>query len=217
MQLNATQDRSAPARICPLGKALSYENSEVVRRFTQLYDVSFEEAADVFEETKKWLWLANQVEPGALSITDPLLIIDEMWHNFVLFTFDYTHYCPDCFGRYIHHAPTTQRDKEQRRKEFEDDPVRAAQEQASRLQRQCDLIASSLGGATLLKWYVDYSVRYDQAFFLNSRKAISAASSPPASLQSLASMVRGGRVSFPALARSGPAFDLGPSPMPRVT
>jgi hypothetical protein len=186
---------------CPLSKALSYENPEVVSRFTQLYDVSLEDAADVFVETRKWLWLASHVESGALSITDPLLIIDEMWHNFVLFTLDYTRYCSDCFGRYIHHAPTTQHDKERRRKEFEDDPVRAGEEQASRLQRQCDLIASSLGGATLLKWYVEYPARYDQAFFTNRRKALSPTSSTPPLLQGLASLVRGGRVSIDTLDR----------------
>ena len=201
MQLNAQQSGSASAPTCPLGKALSYENPEVVSRFVQLYDVSSEEAADVFVETKRWLWLASQVESGALSITDPLLIIDEMWHNFVLFTLDYTRYCTDCFGRYIHHAPTTQRDKERRRKAFEDDPVCAGQEHASRLQRQCDLIAAKLGGATLLKWYVDYPARYDQAFFASGRKAVSPACSPPASLQSLASLVRVGRVHIAALDR----------------
>jgi hypothetical protein len=119
-----------------------------------------------------------------------------MWHNFVLFTLDYTRYCIDCFGRYIHHAPTTQRDKERRRREFEDDPDRAGQEQATRLQRQCDLVAAKLGGATLLKWYVDYPARYDQAFFVHGRKPVSLTSSPPASLQSLASLVRGGRVAI---------------------
>ncbi len=201
MQLNAQQDGSARLPTCPLGKALSYENPEVVSRFTQLYDVSFEEAADLFMETKKWLWLASDVESGALSITDPLLIIDEMWHNFVLFTLDYTRYCTDCFGRYIHHAPTTQGDKERRRKEFEDDPVRAGQEQATRLQLQCDLIASRLGGATLLKWYVEYPARYDQAFFASSRKALSPTSSTPPSLQSLSSLVRGGRVHLSAHTR----------------
>lgn len=201
MQSNGQQSRSAVALSCPLGKALSYENPEVVGRFTQLYDVSFEQAADVFVETKKWLWLASQVESGALSITDPLLIIDEMWHNFVLFTLEYTRYCTDCFGRYIHHAPTTQHDKERRRKEFEDDPVRAGQEHASRLQRQCDLIAARLGGATLLKWYVEYPARYGHAFFASGRKAVSPAGSPPASLQSLASLVQVGRVQIETLDR----------------
>lgn len=201
MQPNAQPTRSAAAPTCPLRKALSYENPEVVSRFVHLYGVSFAEAADVFMETKKWLWLASEVDSGALSITDPLLIIDEMWHNFVLFTFDYTRYCTECFGRYIHHAPTTQRDKEQRRQEFEDDPVRAGQEQTSRLQRQCDLIATKLGGATLLKWYVDYPARYDQAFFATGRKAISPACSPPASLQNLASLVRVGRVHITSLGR----------------
>jgi hypothetical protein len=199
VQLNALEGGSISVPTCPLAKALRYENPEVVNRFGQLYDVSFEEAADVFVETKKWLWLASQVESGALSITDPLLIIDEMWHNFVLFTFDYTRYCIDCFGLYIHHAPTTQADKERRRKEFEDDPVRAAQERASKLQRQCDLIATRLGGATLLKWYVDYPVRYGQTFFATSHKAVSPACSPPASLQNLASLQRVGRVEIAAL------------------
>jgi hypothetical protein len=199
MHVDAQQSGSASAPTCPLDKAVSYENPEVVSRFVQLYEVTFEEAADVFMETKKWLWLASQVESGALSITDSLLIIDEMWHNFVLFTLDYTRYCNDRFGRYIHHAPTTLRDKERRRQAFEDDPVRAGHEHASRVQRQCDLIAAKLGGATLLKWYVDYPARYDHAFFASGRKAVSLACSPPASLQSLASLVRIGRVKIGAL------------------
>lgn len=179
---------------CPLSKALAYENLEIVQRFVQLYDVGVDEAADIFTETKKWLWLAGQEDSRELAITDPLLIIDEMWHNFVLFTLDYTQYCVDCFGHYLHHAPTTQQEKNRRRQAFKDDPVRATEEYASGLQRQCALIAAKLGGATLLKWYVDYPARYDTAFFAERRKAVSMSFPPSALLQSLAAHVRDGRV-----------------------
>lgn len=179
---------------CSLSKALSYDNDEVVKRFVQLYDISGDEASDIFVETKKWLWLASQVESHAIAIIDPLLIIDEMWHNFVLFTLDYTRYCLDCFGRYIHHLPTTQREKDRRKLQLKEDPTRAKEEQMLRLHRQCALIITKLGSATLLKWFVDYPERYNEQFFNNRRKFVSLSYVPPASLKTLASYFTAGRI-----------------------
>src|SRR5262249_54038232 len=33
------------------------------------------------------------------------LRVDEVWHQFVLFTWEYVKFCTQFFGRYIHHAP----------------------------------------------------------------------------------------------------------------
>lgn len=32
--------------------------------------------------------------------------VDEVWHTFILFTRDYTDFCNEVFGRYIHHQPS---------------------------------------------------------------------------------------------------------------
>ena len=102
--IEATMRRSD--KIYSLYEALEYQNDAVVYRFTPLWDVKFAEAKDLFLEAKRWLWLCAQLEEKRLMITTPLLIIDEMWHNFILFSREYMKYCQDYFGRYIHHAPT---------------------------------------------------------------------------------------------------------------
>jgi hypothetical protein len=179
---------------CPLEKALSYDNLDVVQRFLQLYDVSEEEAQDIFSETKKWIWLASQPDSNVLAIIDPLLIVDEMWHNFILFTHDYTRYCFDCYGRYIHHQPTTQGEKARRRQQLLVDPVGARDNATRRLHDQCALICAKLGSATLLKWFVDYPQRYDEAFLSTGRKQTKWSYAVPTSLQVLSDSVTAGRI-----------------------
>lgn len=179
---------------CSLNKAISYENYEVVHRFTRLYEISLDEANDIFLETKKWLWLAGQPKSHTITIIDPLIIIDEMWHNFILFTREYTNYCFDCYGRYIHHAPTTQREKDNRQKQLKEDSTRAREEQMQKLLQQCALISENLGAATLLKWFVEYPERYNEEFFNNRRKNVSIYYTPPPDLQALATHIKAGRI-----------------------
>ena len=35
----------------------------------------------------------------------PSLVVDDLWHEFILHTFDYTRFCQQAFGRYFHHTP----------------------------------------------------------------------------------------------------------------
>ncbi|MEJ7658804.1 MAG: hypothetical protein WKG07_03825 [Hymenobacter sp.] len=44
-------------------------------------------------------------------IPDDLLIIDEMWHNFILFTPAYHAFCQAHFQKYLHHVPATKQEK----------------------------------------------------------------------------------------------------------
>ena len=160
--------RSEEDREYSLDKALKYQNDEVVHRFTTLWDVSVAETQDLFLETKKWIWLYAQPEKPRLKITTPLLMIDEMWHNFILFSRDYMKYCYDCFGRYIHHAPIPHSEKKEEQKQDKVDPIGAA---AKRMQEQIEqygFIYQNLGVETLLKWYVEYPERYNEEFFKQS-------------------------------------------------
>jgi hypothetical protein len=42
-----------------------------------------------------------------LSVISPE--IDEVWHNFILFTREYNKFCESVFGKFIHHTPSTSR------------------------------------------------------------------------------------------------------------
>ncbi|MDJ0535879.1 MAG: hypothetical protein QNJ70_25890 [Xenococcaceae cyanobacterium MO_207.B15] len=95
-----------------LQEVILYQNNAVLNRFTEKWDLPFDEARDIFKETKKWLWLIayNQEIKDSivtLFIIQSPLIIDEMWHTFILFTKDYHKFCDKYFGYYIHHYPRT--------------------------------------------------------------------------------------------------------------
>jgi hypothetical protein len=64
---------------------------------------SAEEAAAYFDEVKKYLALCDDIQTHRLPMLSR--IVDEVWHQFVLFTAEYTLFSDRFFGRYMHHAP----------------------------------------------------------------------------------------------------------------
>jgi hypothetical protein len=65
---------------------------------------SADEAAALFTEVKRYLLLWH-IDPSK-SWQMHSLRIDEAWHQLVLFTHEYTAFCVDHFGRYLHHMPS---------------------------------------------------------------------------------------------------------------
>src|SRR5215216_881231 len=113
--------------IVNLDEVLEYKNDYVVHCFLRDYDMTFEEASDVFTQTIKWLYLCahNQVNYKGdikLAITKYVTIIDEMWHTFILCTKEYNDFCDRYFGFYIHHKPTSKEDKKKFEEEFQKNP-----------------------------------------------------------------------------------------------
>ena len=63
----------------------------------------------------RFLWLYARAEaykkehPEAnlpdIGITESMLIIDEIWHEFVLLTVSYHKFCDEYIGFYLHHPP----------------------------------------------------------------------------------------------------------------
>lgn len=145
-----------------LQRVLSYRNRDVVDRFTQNYAVSFREASDIFTETKKWLWLnaVNDKTPIRLSIDDPLLVIDEMWHTFLVFTRAYATFCDEYLGVFIHHNPTTKRGRIGIRREHRRNPKEVVERRRRAAEAQYRFIYEKLGEQTLVKWYETYPERY---------------------------------------------------------
>ena len=93
-----------------LEDVLAYRNDRVIESFTNKFDIAKDEAERIFVEMLRWVWYISSTRPTKQNpemhgIDEPLYIIDEMWHTFILVTRDYTQFCHDMFGRYIHHAP----------------------------------------------------------------------------------------------------------------
>src|SRR5262245_42313769 len=105
--------RSARQRApASLEDVLAYRCPDVLRRFRKLFDVSPTEAAALFREVKKLLWLtARQHARGreAPTLFGCQAMMDEMWHNFVLFAEEYERFCVRFFGHVIKHHPETRR------------------------------------------------------------------------------------------------------------
>jgi hypothetical protein len=153
---------------CTLARALRYRNREVLLRFVDQYGVSEAEAEELFTETKKWLWLNTRADAPALVVTFEMKMLDEMWHNFALFTPDYAKYCQDCFGAYVHHVPTNSTEKQRARDDFRRDPDATAERRHRELAPQYENIYDKLGEDTLIKWQVELPLRFDRAFFLRA-------------------------------------------------
>ena len=148
-----------------LDEVLQYECPDAVYRFRKTYGITHEESADIFVQVKKWLWLAHQrrmagLETG-LSIDIPIVVIDEMWHNFVLFTKEYTAFCKHYFGYYVHHAPTTEAEELEHRGHLQSlTRVDRMQARKDRMRSQYEYIYDHLGKDTFVKWYLEYPKAY---------------------------------------------------------
>lgn len=157
---------TADPPIGSLERALQYRNDEVVHKFLERFDMTFEEAAELFEETKKWLWLESPGAGKRLVVTHEMSILDEMWHTFILFTPDYADYCNNYLGRFVHHVPTTKTEKDA----YAADPDAARARMHELMRDEFHHIADQLGPETLFKWFVEYPRRYGPEFFATRLK-----------------------------------------------
>jgi hypothetical protein len=151
--------------MCSLDVALAYKNKAVVYCFMDKYAVSYRASESLFHETKKLIWLmARALHLGVPTpyITDELLVLDEMWHNFVLFTKDYREYCDRCHGTYIDHLPGTRIERDQEIRVQRADPEAYHAKWVAELREQLSFIYDELGEKTVLKWYTTLPKRYSR-------------------------------------------------------
>ena len=96
-----------------LEEILKYKNPHAVDRFVAIHPVPREKAEVIFEDVLRFLWLSETIavirkeDPDApdISISESMIIIDEMWHEFILITDMYIDFCNEYFGHYVHHPP----------------------------------------------------------------------------------------------------------------
>lgn len=135
-----------------LNNVLAYKNKDIVDRFLAMYNVEQEEASKIFNETLKWLWLGNKID--GVFIDDSTLIIDEMWHNFILFTQDYEMFCLSNFGRYIHHQPEKRKQQQWYNNQFN------IEEHKNKLETLYGAVYDHLGEETLMTWFEEFPQKY---------------------------------------------------------
>ena len=107
---------TAQDKCTSLESVLEYQNDRLLNKFRTLFDVSVDESRDIFIEMKKWLWICNKRKSDLRSKNLPngsrplvihsgMVIVDELWHAFILHTQEYQDFCAKNFGELIHHSP----------------------------------------------------------------------------------------------------------------
>lgn len=91
-----------------LKELLAYKNQLVVQAFCKQHrQFSVKQAEDYFADLLGWMWLTvyRKNRHKATWLFGPLLILDDMWHCFILHTRDYQTFCQRFFGDFFHHDP----------------------------------------------------------------------------------------------------------------
>ncbi len=162
--------------IVSLEDVLAYTNHDVVYSFMEKFDIPYEEADSIFYETKKWLWACyycnNNSEYADVSmvIEDSILIIDKMWHTFILFTRPYHNFCNKYFSTVIHHSPTTYKEKQLFKSSLRTNRIETLSKKRDKQERMLSYIYDTLGKPTIIKWYVEYRKKYTPESILAMRK-----------------------------------------------
>ncbi|WP_407481743.1 hypothetical protein [Elizabethkingia meningoseptica] len=139
---------------------LDYRNEEVLSHFSSMYDLPEEEIEELFHETKKYIAICTQ--PG-IYINDDMLIIEEMWHNFIAFTSAYTEFCKRFFNRFIHHTPPQKSSNELLTIKTE-----SAEREKEEYLRKRELLMNTVyvlcGESTTVKWFKEYPEKYTKEY-----------------------------------------------------
>jgi hypothetical protein len=155
-----------------LEEVLAFRHPDVVARFLKSWNVSQAEAEEIFEDLLRWLWVSalsmKEDVPGEkplpLAILSSMTLVDEMWHAFILYTKDYTKFCVDHFGFYLHHGPTTSTQKAAALAEAQANPEAFEAQLVADFEAQFSYIYDKLGPETLSKWYSEWTDKITQEY-----------------------------------------------------
>lgn len=164
---------------------LSYKNPEIVAQFCRDLGFPKKQGQTLFEDVLRYLYLtvkANErhqliangarLQPLYIVILDEMLIIDEMWHTFVLNTEEYTKFSQKYFGKFMHHNPTPTW-KSQRVEDL------SAHERIAfkyELEAYMNFVVEELGEDVLERWFVSYPRKYSRKKIIEMKlKAVSRA------------------------------------------
>ncbi|STY30566.1 Uncharacterized conserved protein [Legionella wadsworthii] len=89
-----------------LSAVLEYKNKKVVEYFCHHNpELSEQEVQTLFTDLLAWIWLKVQRDQNGKKtyLFGPLLILDQLWHTFILHTRDYIYFSNQYFNTYVHH------------------------------------------------------------------------------------------------------------------
>jgi hypothetical protein len=96
-------DQSVNAdQVAALRKIAAYPFLQVRNKLLKSGEFAVEQTESMIFEFRRWLALIVLGNNGIPMISTQ---VDEVWHTFIVYTRDYTNFCNDVFGRYIHHQP----------------------------------------------------------------------------------------------------------------
>jgi hypothetical protein len=76
----------------------------VVDRFRQKHpDLNRAQETLVRDGLQQYFQICQRARGRFVSM--PSQVVDDLWHEFILFTRDYRNFCRNAFGRYLHHTP----------------------------------------------------------------------------------------------------------------
>ena len=58
----------------------------------------------VFRALRDYFWMCNVGKRKMVAM--PLQVVDDGWHEFILYTRSYKVFCKKALGRFLHHTPT---------------------------------------------------------------------------------------------------------------
>ncbi len=149
-----------------LSALLKFSHPDLIDRFSYDYGLSRPTVETIFQDLMRYLWIADRLQSqslhrrksqllGSLVIIDSWLIIDEMWHSFLLFNKDYEEFCLKHFGHILRHAPDTTRTS-----------VLQKRSKAINYEAYVDLIYDNFGATVANRWFVEYRRKYTKARIL---------------------------------------------------
>ncbi len=98
----ATQTFTRPALVEIADRALAYHNEQVLGRYARKMNLSQAQAYEHWIELMRFLAICAAT-PRPCTPSNKL---DQLWHEFILFTKDYAVFCQEILGVYVHHIPS---------------------------------------------------------------------------------------------------------------
>ncbi len=155
-----------------LDEVLAYRHNETILRFMDNFDITFEEGESIFREMKLLLALMAKYPDEYIFTHEPLWIIDEMWHTFLMYSKDYEDFCLRYFGRMIYHAPVKRAVKMDIIEKLKTDKEKTEDLLRPTVKNFYTLIHDYLGPETLIKWIKVLGEKYTIEYVNQIRKPI---------------------------------------------
>lgn len=151
---------------------LNFKCEKTISAFHYSYGVSIEESNIIFEDLIRFIWMNKNIsnlslDESVCNIDPAIVVIDEMWHTFILHTKDYIDFCMKNFGSYIHHQPHPKDNTQRSLYELDETKITEA-EKLKRRKYSC--IFDLFGEHVFKRWYLHYPSVYSSKQLLDRLK-----------------------------------------------